>query len=105
MLSFRQYAAFLGSVVFGLSCFVGASPGQAQQVLKIAAGAPLTGALAKQGPEGANAVKLAVDEWNKKGGVLGMKIEVLDADDQGNPQVGQSAGEKGAADPPLMGGV
>src|SRR6266705_4137270 len=98
MLSFRQYAAFLGSVVVGLSSLVGASPGQAQQVLKIAAGAPLTGALAKQGQEVANAVKLAVEEWNKKGGVLGMKIEVLDADDQGNPQVGVSAAEKVAAD-------
>src|SRR5258707_5649034 len=80
-------------------------PAQSQQVVKIAAGAPLTGALAKQGQEVANAVKLAVDEWNKKGGVLGMKIEVLDADDQGNPQVGQSAGEKVAADPAVMGAV
>jgi len=105
MRRFRQYAAFLGSVAVGLSCLIGASPGQAQQVLKIAAGAPLTGPLAKQGQEVANAVKLAVEEWNKKGGVLGMKIEVLDADDQGNPQVGQSAGEKVAADPAVMGAV
>src|SRR5713101_9569893 len=105
MLSFRQCAAFLGSVVFGLSCLVGTSPGQAQPVLKIAAGAPLTGPLAKQGQEVANAVKLAVEEWNKKGGVLGMKIEVLDADDQGTPQIGQSAGEKVAADPAVMGAV
>jgi branched-chain amino acid transport system substrate-binding protein len=105
MLSFRKYAAFVGSVVFGVSCLAGASPGQAQQVLKIAAGAPLTGPLAKQGQEVANAVKLAVEEWNKKGGVLGMKIEVLDADDQGTPQMGQSAGEKVAADPAVMGAV
>src|SRR5882724_9908027 len=105
MRRFRQYAAFLGSVVFGLFCLVDASPGQAQQVIKIAAGAPLTGPLAKQGQEVANAVKLAVEEWNKKGGVLGMKIEVLDADDQGTPQIGQSAGEKVAADPAVMGAV
>ena len=80
-------------------------PAQSQQVVKIAAGAPLTGSLAKQGQEVANAVKLAVDEWNKKGGVLGMKIEVVDADDQGNPQIGVAAGGKVVADPAVMGAV
>jgi branched-chain amino acid transport system substrate-binding protein len=77
----------------------------AAEVIKIAAGAPLTGPLAKQGQEVANAVRLAVDEWNAKGGVLGKQIEVLDADDQGNPQVGVAAGEKVAADPAVMGAV
>ena len=80
-------------------------PALAQQVVKIAAGAPLTGPLAKQGQEVANAVKLAVDEWNAKGGVLGMKIEFVAADDQGNPQVGVAAGEKVAADPAVVGTV
>src|SRR3954470_17488125 len=102
---FRQYAAFLGSILFGLSCLVGVAPGQAQQVLKIAAGAPLTGPLAKQGQEVANAVKLAVEEWNAKGGVLGKKVAVLEADDQGNPQVGVAAAEKVAADQAVMGSV
>src|SRR5215468_3860479 len=77
----------------------------AQSVVKIAVGAPLTGPLAKQGQEVANAVKLAVDEWNKKGGVLGQKIEVVEADDQGNPQVGVSAAEKVAGDPAVVGTV
>jgi branched-chain amino acid transport system substrate-binding protein len=80
-------------------------PALAQQVIKIAAGAPLTGSLAKQGQEVADAVKLAVDEWNAKGGVLGMKIEFVAADDQGNPQVGVAAGEKVAADPSVVGTV
>jgi len=61
---------------------IGAAPGVEAQTIKIAAGVPLTGALAKQGQEVANAVKLAAEEWNKKGGVLGRKIEVLEADDQ-----------------------
>ncbi len=78
---------------------------EAQQVIKIAAGVPLTGALAKQGQEVANAVKLAAEEWNKKGGVLGMKIEVFEADDQGNPQIGVAAAEKVAADPAVMAAV
>src|SRR5260370_10407912 len=105
MVRFRQYAAFLGWVVLGLSVLSGGSWGQAQPVLKIAAGAPLTGPLAKQGQEVANAVKLAGEEGKQKGGGLGMKIEVLDADDQGTPQIGQAAGEKVAADPAVMGAV
>src|SRR5690606_18610739 len=67
---------------------------QAQEAIKIAVGAPLTGPLAKQGQEVANAVQLAVDEWNAKGGVLGKQIELVEADDQGNPQVGVAAAEK-----------
>ena len=74
-------------------------------MIKIAVGAPLTGPLAKQGQEVANAVRLAVDEWNAKGGLFGKKIEVLAADDQGNPQVGVAAAEKVAADPAVIGAV
>lgn len=77
----------------------------AQDVIKIAVGAPLTGPLAKQGQEVANAVKLAADEWNAKGGVLGKKIEVMEADDQGNPQIGVAAAEKVAADAAVMGTI
>jgi branched-chain amino acid transport system substrate-binding protein len=78
---------------------------RAQDVIKIAAGAPMTGPLAKQGQEVVNAVKLAAEDWNKKGGVLGKKIVVLEADDQGNPQIGVAAAEKVAADPAVMGAV
>src|SRR5215203_5486980 len=104
MRRFQQRAAILSALTLGVAYFGGAVA-NAQEVIKIAAGAPLTGALAKQGQEVANAVKLAVEEWNKKGGVLGMKIEVLDADDQGNPQIGTAAGEKVAADARVMGAV
>jgi branched-chain amino acid transport system substrate-binding protein len=92
-------------VALAVAALVGGPPAEAQQTIKIAAGVPLTGPLAKQGQEVANAVKLAVEEWNAKGGVLGKKIEVMDADDQGNPQVGVAAAEKVAADPAVMGAV
>ncbi len=88
-----------------LAALAAPPPAAAQQVVKIAAGVPLTGPLAKQGQEVANAVKLAAEEWNRKGGVLGKKIEVLEADDQGNPQVGVAAAEKVAADPAVLGAV
>ena len=37
--------------------------------------------------------------------MLGKRIEVVEADDQGNPQVGVAAGEKVAGDPAVMGAV
>jgi branched-chain amino acid transport system substrate-binding protein len=89
-----------GAVLIGLAA---AAP--AQDAIKIAVGAPLTGPLAKQGQEVANAVKLAAEEWNAKGGVLGRKIQVVEADDQGNPQVGIAAAEKVAADSAVVGTV
>jgi branched-chain amino acid transport system substrate-binding protein len=82
-----------------------ASTVRAEDVIKIAAGAPLTGPQARQGQEVANAVKLAAEEWNARGGVLGKKIVVMEADDQGNPQVGVAAAEKVAADPAVVGTV
>ena len=91
--------------VLGVACILLSGTGSAQDVIKIAAGAPLTGPLAKQGQEVANAVKLAAEEWNAKGGVLGKKVLVMEADDQGNPQVGVAAAEKVAADPAVMGSV
>jgi branched-chain amino acid transport system substrate-binding protein len=98
------FGKFVGIGV-ALALALGPAVTDAQQVIKIAAGVPLTGPLAKQGQEVANAVKLAVEEWNKKGGVLGKKIEVLEADDQGNPQIGVAAAEKVAADAAVLGAV
>ena len=98
-----RFVVVVGAVLAAVA-FVG-GPAEAQQTIKIAAGVPLTGPLAKQGQEVANAVKLAVEEWNAKGGVLGKKVEVMEADDQGNPQVGVAAAEKVAADPAVMGSV
>src|SRR6266704_975385 len=101
----QRLVGILAAAAIALSHLGAPSHAWAQSVIKIAAGVPLTGPLAKQGQEVANAVKLAVEEWNKKGGVLGKKIEVLEADDQGNPQVGVSAAEKVAADAAVLGAV
>jgi branched-chain amino acid transport system substrate-binding protein len=93
------------AAIVGVTWLASMGAAGAQEVVKIAAGAPLTGPLAKQGQEVANAVKLAVAEWNAKGGVLGKQIEVLEADDQGNPQVGVAAAEKVVADSAVMGAI
>jgi branched-chain amino acid transport system substrate-binding protein len=102
--SASKTSGFVAALV-GATWLVSLGAAEAQDVVKIAAGAPLTGPLAKQGQEVANAVKLAVEEWNAKGGVLGKQIEVLEADDQGNPQVGVAAAEKVVADPAVVGAI
>jgi len=96
----------IATALLGALLLAGAIGGaSAQSVIKIAVGAPLTGPLAKQGQEVANAVRLAVEEWNAKGGLLGKKIEVMAADDQGNPQVAIAAAEKVVADAAVIGAV
>ena len=55
-------------------------------VIKIGAAGQLTGPEAVFGSDMLNGVKLAVDEWNAKGGVLGKKIELVPGDDQAEPR-------------------
>src|SRR5829696_2803242 len=86
MRQFQQRAAILIALTLGVACFSG-GVANAQEVIKIAAGAPLTGALAKQGQEVANAVKLAVGEGKKRGGARGRKIEAPNAAAQGTPKI------------------
>jgi branched-chain amino acid transport system substrate-binding protein len=95
----------LGLIALMLGSLAGPPAAQAQNVVKIGVEGPITGPLAKMGQELANAVRLAADEWNKKGGVLGKKIEVVELDDQNNPQAGVSAAEKAVADPAVLGVV
>lgn len=56
--------------------------------LKIGLLFPFTGDLQDFGPAFRNAAKLAVDEINAAGGVLGQPIEVAEADDGTSPQQG-----------------
>lgn len=62
--------------------------------LAIAVGVPLSGPYARAGRETVNAVKIAVAEINKAGGVDGRKVKVVEGDDQGEPQTGQSVAQK-----------
>ncbi|HET9598348.1 MAG TPA: ABC transporter substrate-binding protein [Anaeromyxobacteraceae bacterium] len=54
--------------------------------IKIGGYFPLTGGYAATGTAMRNAARLAVDEVNAAGGVLGRKLVVLEADDAGSPQ-------------------
>jgi branched-chain amino acid transport system substrate-binding protein len=67
---------------------------QDDNVLKIGAVGPMTGDQSKMGLDLRNAVELAVDEWNEKGGVLGKKIKMLPGDDQADPKQAVSIANK-----------
>ena len=59
---------------------------EGEKVFVIGAPQPLTGTNANAGIDGVNAIKLAVDQINAAGGLLGYKVEVVTYDDQGSPE-------------------
>ena len=63
-------------------------------VIKIGAAGPLTGDMAVFGQDQLNGMKLAVEEWNARGGVLGKKIVIVEGDDQRDPKQAVAAANK-----------
>jgi branched-chain amino acid transport system substrate-binding protein len=74
----------IGSVLYALAAAAGLAPfaAQAADPIKIGMVAPLTGSAAESGRFQTQGAKLAVDEINKAGGVLGRPIELTIEDDQ-----------------------
>ena len=62
--------------------------------LKIGIMVPTTGSEATAGKDMENAMKLAADEINKAGGVLGMNIVTITGDDGCDPQMATAAASK-----------
>jgi branched-chain amino acid transport system substrate-binding protein len=69
------------------------APAAAQNV-KIGVIQPLSGAFAASGNYVADGAKIAADEINAKGGVLGQKIELVIEDNKSNPTEAAAAAEK-----------
>jgi branched-chain amino acid transport system substrate-binding protein len=66
----------------------------AQQTIKIGVIQPLSGSVAYNGQADVAGTKLAVEERNAKGGVLGKKIELVIEDGQCSPSASVNAAEK-----------
>lgn len=62
------------------------TPAAAQQTIKIGTIQPLTGQIAAYGKNVSQAVQLAVEEFNKAGGIGGKKIELVIEDDGFKPE-------------------
>lgn len=70
---------------------------QAAVIVKIGAAAPLTGPQAHLGKDNENGTKMAIDEANAKGIVIGGKkvhFELLSEDDQADPRLGTVVAQK-----------
>src|SRR5215208_4577393 len=72
---------------------VGVATGASAQI-KIGVIQPLTGAAAASGNYVANGAKIAAEEINAKGGVLGQKIELVIEDNKSNPTEAAAVAEK-----------
>jgi branched-chain amino acid transport system substrate-binding protein len=96
----RVTALAAGVLTAGLTAACGA-PGESKDSgsggsgpIKIAVVDAQSGQLSSLGKWEHKGVKLAVDEWNAKGGVNGRKIQLAVFDDQGDPTVGTNLARK-----------
>lgn len=100
----RRWIVGLGVVAL-LSAVGCRRDGTGQNVIRVAAVAPTTGAQAETGQDLINGVRLAVDEKNAQGGVLGRRVELLIFDDTADPKEAVSVAHKIAVDPTIVGVV
>ncbi|MBN2552305.1 MAG: branched-chain amino acid ABC transporter substrate-binding protein [Spirochaetales bacterium] len=74
-------------IVIALAAFALSAWGGAQgEVIRIGVAAPMTGNSAAVGQDFVNGAKLAVSEYNARGGVLGKRIELVAIDDMADPK-------------------
>jgi branched-chain amino acid transport system substrate-binding protein len=86
----RKRDLLLGAAI----ALVVAGQARAEDTIKIGVIQPLTGSVAYNGTTDVNGSKLAVEERNAKGGVLGKKVELVIEDGVCNPAKSVNAAEK-----------
>jgi branched-chain amino acid transport system substrate-binding protein len=86
----RTSTALLAAL--GVALLAGAA--QAQDTIKIGVTQPLTGAFAASGNYVAQGAKIAEEEINKAGGVLGKQIQLIVEDNKSNPTEAVATAEK-----------
>jgi len=83
---------FFGAAVIAGALF--SDPVAAQAVIKIGVTQPLTGAFAASGNYVMQGARIAEDDINKSGGVLGRKIQLVIEDNKSNPTEAVATAEK-----------
>lgn len=81
------------ATLFILTGCTGEAQSDDENIVKIGALHPLSGALANEGQEMRDAARLAVEEINEAGGIEslgGAKVELIEADHEGAPEKGMS---------------
>ncbi len=98
------------SLVVGLLCagvlgLAGCRPASVPRVVKIGLVGSFEGLYRGTGYEALFAVKLALEEWNARGGVAGHPVELVALDDSGNPEQARQKPAELAQDPDVLGVV
>jgi len=88
----KRFLSFVAIALALVVVFVGCQ--QAPKVLKVAVLAPLSGPVPTFGVSTRDGALLAIDEWNAKGGVLGLKITPIVEDSQCTPDPAVNAANK-----------
>jgi branched-chain amino acid transport system substrate-binding protein len=85
---------FLALALVMAGCGDGGSPPESSEPIKIVVEGPISGDQAATGTDMRNAARLAVDQANATGGVLGRRIELIEADDKADPAVGMKVAQQ-----------
>ena len=90
MKNLKKVLAVLVALTLVVTCFAACGGNEGKQddtsaTIKIGVSGPLTGGAAQYGNAVVNAAKLAVEEINNAGGVNGVKLELVTADDEADP--------------------
>jgi branched-chain amino acid transport system substrate-binding protein len=98
---FRKRLPWLAALLSMLVASPGCSGGDDDQgAVKVALEGPLTGEQASNGLDMLRGVQLAVSEVNAKGGVIGRRVKLIEADDRADPEraelVARSVYDQGA---------
>jgi branched-chain amino acid transport system substrate-binding protein len=92
-MNMRTMGMRVALVAASVSCAIAGTATHAQTI-KIGVNEPLTGAVAASGNFVVNGAKIAADEINAKGGVLGSKVELVIEDNKSNPTEAVAVAEK-----------
>jgi len=92
----------IGLLIAGLA-FSFPELGYTQKVIRVGNAGAFTGDAAAPCMEIFNSAQVAIDEWNAKGGIKGMKIEHLMGDDAMDPAQAVSVAHKFCADSSILG--
>jgi branched-chain amino acid transport system substrate-binding protein len=89
-------AGLLGISLFVTGCASDQSSGstKSKDSIKLGWVGPLTGPTSTDGTLSRNAAQLAIEQFNKEGGVDGKKVELVAEDDQGKPEEALKAVQK-----------
>jgi len=85
----RKWIGLLSFIVLGAVALSGGA--QAQGTIKFGFVSSLSGPFTPWGVQVRDGMKMAVDELNEKGGVLGRKFELVERDDKNSPSEGVTA--------------